>query len=257
MSLINTLETKLGRYAVPHLVRILAGFQVAVWLMIKLQPEFEIFLVLDRTLVLSGQVWRLITWVFMPGQMNPLFLFFAVMIMFTMGDALEDAWGAFRLNLYVIGGVLSVILGVLIFNFNPMGIMVYTTLFLAFAVLFPDFEFLIFFILPVKVKYLAMITGVLTLLNFIDAPADRLPTIFSLLNFFIAFAPGFFKGMSEKAMVVERRSRFNSGKTPEGSFFHKCHECGKTEMDDATLEFRVAADDEEYCANCRPTKVQG
>lgn len=254
MSLINTLENKFGRYAVPHLVRILAGFQVVVWLMITLQPEFEIFLILDRTSVFKGEVWRLITWIFMPGQMSPIFLLFAVMIMFTMGDALEDAWGAFRLNLYVFGGVAAIIVGTLVFNFLPMGIMIYTTLFLAFAVLFPDFEFLIFFILPVKVKYLGMITGALTLLNFIDTPAARLPIVFSLLNFFIAFAPGFFKGMSQKALVTERRGRFNSGKTPEGSFFHKCHECGKTDMDDSKLEFRVTSDGEEYCLNCRPIK---
>ncbi|MEY4483700.1 MAG: hypothetical protein RL693_1152 [Verrucomicrobiota bacterium] len=257
MPLLNTLENKLGRYAVPHLVRILAGFQVAVWLMIKLQPEFEVFLLLERTRVFSGELWRLVTWIFVPGQMNPIFLFFAVMIMFTIGDALEDAWGAFRLNLYLFGGVAAVIAGVLIFNFIPSGIMIYTTLFLAFAVLFPDFEFLIFFILPVKVKYLGMITGALMLLNFIDTPGARLPIIFSLLNFIVAFAPGFFKGMSQKAVVTERRMRFNSEKTPEGSFFHKCHQCGKTDVDDSKLEFRVTADGEEYCVNCRPVKVQG
>lgn len=256
MSLINTLETKFGRYAVPHLVRILAGFQVVVWLMIKLQPEFESFLVLYRDGVLQGQVWRLITWVFMPGQLNAIFLLFAVMIMFTMGDALESAWGAFRLNLYVLGGVVSNIIGVFIFDFPPMGITLYTTLFLAFAVLFPDFEFLIFFILPVKVKYLGMITGALLLLSFIDTPSSRLPIVFSLLNFFITFAPGFFKGMSQKAATTERRVRFNSGKTPVGSFFHKCHQCGKTDVDDSKLEFRVTADGEEYCVNCRPVKVQ-
>lgn len=254
MSLINTLETKFGRYAVPHLVRILAGFQVAVWLMIKIQPEFELFLLLDRTSVMKGEVWRLITWVIIPGQIPLVFLFFAVMVMFMIGDALEDAWGAFRVNLYVFGGMAAVIVGVLVFNFIPMGVTIDATLFLAFAVLFPEVELLVFLILPVKAKYLGMITGALLLLSFIDTPGSRLPIVFSLLNFFVTFAPGFFKGMSQKAVVTERRMRFNSGKTPEGTFFHKCHQCGKTDVDDAKLEFRVTADGEEYCVVCRPVK---
>ncbi|CAN5864841.1 hypothetical protein BH11VER1_BH11VER1_26740 [soil metagenome] len=256
MSLLNTLEIKFGRFAVPHLVKIIACFQVVAWLMIKLQPEFELFLILDRTSVLKGEVWRLITWVFMPGQISPLFLLFAVMIMFMISDALEDAWGVFRVNLYVFGGIVAVMVGALIFDFTPMGVTIYTTLFFAFAVLFPDVEFLIFFILPVKVKYLGMISAAGLLFAFIESPGARLPIAFSLLNFLITFAPGFFKGMSQKAVVTERRMRFNSGKTPEGTFFHKCHECGKTDVDDSKLEFRVTADGEEYCVVCRPTKVQ-
>lgn len=255
MSLLNTLEHKFGRYAVPHLIRILAAFQVAVWLMIRMQPEFQLFLVLDRTRVMQGEVWRLITWVFMPGQIGMLFLFFAVMIMFMISDALEHAWGAFRVNLYVFGGMAAVITGALLLDFIPLGATMYTTLFLAFAVLCPEVELLIFLILPVKAKYLGMISAAGLLIAFIELPEARLPIVFSLLNFLITFAPGFFKGMSQKAVVSERRMRFNSGKTPEGSFFHKCHQCGKTDVDDSKLEFRVSSDGDEYCVNCRPVKV--
>jgi len=254
MSLINTLENKFGRFAIPGLVNILAGFLVVVWLLVLLQPEFQSWLVLNRNAVLGGQVWRLVTWMFVPGTIAPIWMLLTVMVMMTIGGALEQAWGAFRLNLYVLGGVVSVIVGAMVFGFQPEGLALYTTLFLAFAMMFPNFEFMLFFILPVKVKWLGLITGGLLLLNFIDTPASRLPTFFSLLNFFVTFGPSFFKGMKHKAIVTERRSRFESAKLPEGTFFHKCDTCGTTDIDDPKLEFRVTADGGEYCVTCLAKK---
>jgi hypothetical protein len=251
MPLIDKLENKYGRYAIPGLVNILAGFQVVVWLMLLLQPSFREFISLDSAQVLQGQIWRLVTWVFIPSNSSPIWLLLTILVMVTLGNGLEQHWGAFRLNLYLLGGIFFMMIGALIFGFQPEGLTLYTTLFLAFARLFPDFEFYLFFILPVKVKWLGMITGALLLLNFIDTPSARLPIVFSLLNFFIAFGPGFVKGLKQKAIVTERRSRFESAKTPAGSFFHKCDVCGKTDVDDPKLDFRVTADGGEVCENCR------
>ena len=100
-----------------------------------------------------------------------------------------------------------------------------------------------------------MITGALLLLDFLENSIVRLPILFSLLNFFIAFVPILFKRMGQRAEVSSRRARFESAKTPEYEHFHKCHSCGKTDRDDPKMEFRVAADDHEYCANCRGKKV--
>ncbi len=255
MSLINTLENKFGHFAIPHVVRILALFQLAVWVMLKMQPEFAQFITLSKELVLEGQVWRLVTWVFNPGDVGPIIILFAVMIMFTMGDGLEQAWGPFKLNLYVIGGILSVVLGTMIFGFKPQGITLYSTLFLAFAVFYPNFEFLIFFILPVKVKYLAWLNGALLLLTLIGTPSMRLPILFSMLNFIVAFGPSLVRGLKHGAIVMERRNRYEAAQTPAGAFFHQCAECKKTELDDKALDFRVTADGEEYCSVCRPRKT--
>ena len=158
MPFIDTLERKLSHLAIPHVVRILAGFQVAVWIMLKFQPEFASFIALSKSHVMHGEVWRLITWVFDPGDIHPIWLLFAVMLMFMMGDGLEQAWGSFRLNLYILGGIVAVDIGTMIFGFPPPPLTVYSTIFLAFAVFYPDFEILVFFILPVKVKYLAWLT---------------------------------------------------------------------------------------------------
>lgn len=254
MSFLNSLENRFGRFAVPGLVAILAWFQVVAWVLMRMQEGFGEVLVLDRDLVLQGQVWRLITWVFIPGSYSPLWLLLGVVLMMTFSDALDHAWGPFRVNLYVFGGIGSMVIGAMFFNSPPIGLTLYSSIFLAFAVIAPEFELLLFFILPVKVKWLALLNGALLVLNFIDTPAARLPILFSLLNFFIAFGPSFLKGARHKAVVAERRVRFESAQMPRGSFLHKCCACGKTELDDPALEFRVGADGEDYCSVCRPRK---
>lgn len=254
MSFINSLESKFGRFAIPGVVTILAGFQVVVWVMLLLQPEFVQFLLLDRGKVFSGEVWRLVTWVFVPMNSSPLWLLLAVMVMMTIGSGIEQAWGAFRLNLYLFSGIFFVIVGVMLLGFRPDGLTLYTTLFLAFAMLFPNFEFLLFFILPVKVKYLGMITGAFLLLDFVSDPSARLPIVFSLMNFFVTFVPGVVKGLGHKAEVSSRRAKFEGAKPPEGSHFYKCRACGKTDLEDPRQEFRVAEDGEEYCVGCLPGK---
>ncbi|MFZ4766472.1 MAG: hypothetical protein ACOYMN_16090 [Roseimicrobium sp.] len=254
MSLLNSLENRFGRFAVPGLVTLLAWFQVAVWVLMQIQPAFIEALVLDRDLVLQGQLWRLVTWVFIPGSYSPIWLLFGVMLMMLFSEALDHAWGPFRVNLYVFSGILFMIAGAMLWDSPPMGLTLYSSIFMAFAAIAPNYELMLFFILPVKVKWLAMISGGLLLLNFIDTPAARLPIFLSLLNYFIAFGPSFMRGLTQKATVAERRMRFESAKRPEGTFLHKCQECGKTEHDDAHLEFRVGDDGEDYCSVCRPRK---
>jgi hypothetical protein len=254
MSLINSLENRFGRHAIPGLVAIIAWFQVAVWILIKLRSGFADMLDLNPALVLHGEVWRLITWIFIPTMSSPLWFIFAVMIMLMISEALDHAWGPFRVNLYVLGGAIFMIMGAMLFNSPPSGLTLYTGIFLAFAVIAPDFEFLLFFILPVKAKWLGALSGAGLLLSFISVPPARLPILFSLMNFFIAFGPGFIRWLKQRGTVVERRARFESTRAPEGSWLHKCHACGKTDLDDPKLDFRVGADGEDYCNVCRPKK---
>lgn len=254
MPFIDTLERKLSHLAIPHVVRILAGFQVAVWVMLKLQPEFADFIELSRPHVMRGEVWRLITWIFVPGSIHPLFLLCVVSLMFTMSDGLEQVWGSFRLNLYILSGIVAVIASAMIFGVPPLPLAVYSAIFLAFAVFYPDYEILVFFILPVKVKYLAWLNLAALGLMAMQAPALWPSLLCGLMNYIVAFGPGLLKLTKQKATVMERRSRYAAAQQSPDSFFHKCQSCGKTETDDATLEFRVAADGEEYCSVCRPKK---
>jgi hypothetical protein len=253
-SFLNTLENRFGRFAIPGLVAILAIIQVAVWVLLRLSPDFRGALFLHRGLVEHGEVWRLITWVFVPQWDSPIWLFFGVMLMLMFSSVLDHAWGAFRVNLYIFGGILSIIVGHWLFGAAPDGLALYTSIFLAFCVIVPNYELNLFFILPVKVKYLGMITGGIQLLTFIGNPGARATIFFSLLNFLLAFTPGFIRQLKQRGTVVQQRARFDSAKPPQGTFFHKCANCGKTDLDDPKLEFRVTSDGEEYCTVCRPRK---
>jgi hypothetical protein len=253
-SFLNSLELRFGRFAIPGLVAILAIIQVGTWVVLKLSPDFLPALFLRRGLVENGELWRLITWIFIPRWSNPIWLFVGVMLMLTFSSVLDHAWGAFRVNLYIFSGILFMILGHWFFGAVPDGLTLYLSIFLAFCVIVPDFELNLFFILPVKVKYLGLIAGGMALLSFIGNPELRTTVFFSHLNFLLAFTPRFIQWIKLRGTVVQRRARFESAQPPQGSFFHKCANCGKTDIDDPKLEFRVTSDGEEYCTICRPRK---
>ncbi len=285
MSLINSLENKFGRHAIPGLVNMIAGLQLAVGILCWFRPDFQQWLALNKALILHGEVWRLVTFVFLPGNTNPIWMLVAVMLLLTIGQTLEQAWGPFRVNLFVLGGIVFAAMGVLLQQQWTIGDLLRTSgmehnidgevleafhrspdvgamcslwfgmsIFFAFACVVPDFEILLFMILPLKVKYIAWLGGAKLLLDFFDSGALRVPMLFSFLNFFIACGPALWRHFTQRTKVAARRSRFDSAQQPAGSFFHKCAVCGKTELDDATLEFRVTSDGEEYCTVCRPKK---
>src|SRR5262249_28149046 len=130
----------------------------------------------------------------------------------------------------------------------------YSMIFLAFATFFPEYEFLIMFILPVKVKYLAWFTVAGLMFAFANVPSARISIVFSMLNYLIAFGPSFYRQTMNQNAAVRRRGRFEQDRRPDGEVFHKCASCGKTDVDDPSLEFRVTEDGEEYCSVCRPKK---
>jgi hypothetical protein len=257
MRLIDRLEQRLGRFAIPSLVSVLAGFQAAVWILGKVQPAFIETLQLSPLEVEHGQVWRLLTWVFVPTQQSPVWMVVIVFLMFMISDGLDRAWGAFRVNLYLLGSIFLVAAGVMLFKSQgPVASSqyIYWTLFFAFSVFYPNQELLVFFILPLKIKYLALIGAGIVALDFIDAPPLRLSIFLSLATFFIAFGKPFLQGLRQKGRVTQRRARFESAKQPDAPTLHRCHACGKTELDDPKLDFRVGADGEDYCNVCRAIK---
>ena len=79
--------------------------------------------------------------------------------------------------------------------------------------------------------------------------------LFCLLNFFIAAGPSLYRWLTNRSKVAARRSRFDSAKLPDGAFLHKCQACGKTELDDPTLDFRVNTEGVDFCNVCREKKI--
>lgn len=262
MPLISQLESKFGRFAIPGLVQIIASFQLLVLLMIMvMSPEGAVaylqFLELNPHRLMHGEVWRLFTHVFIPGNFSLIWAVIGAMFMMWIGRGLESAWGAFRVNLYVLGWMAAVTVGALVFHWPASGMFLFQTLLFAFATLFPNEEIYIALILPVKMKWVAVLTAGMTAFMVMGKPALLFPVLLAHLNFLVVFGPGFISERARMAQVASRRSRFDSAKLPEGTFFHQCSVCKKTELDDSRLEFRVLDSGDEICSECRAKRAGG
>lgn len=256
MPLIDSLESRLGRFAIPGLVQIVALFQLGVVALVFMMKKeaaagYLEMLSLNMSKVMDGQVWRLITHVFIPRQFSLIWAVFGTLIMMWIGRGLEEAWGAFRVNLYVLGWMVAVTLGNLLLGWPAEALFLYQTLFFAFAFFYPNEEIYVYFVLPVKIKYLAWLTAGLTLLSVLAAPSLLLMVILGHLNFLVAFGASFITGRVHQMKVSDRRARHQAAQMIESSYFHQCQMCKKTELDDRSLDFRVTADGDEICNLCR------
>jgi hypothetical protein len=242
MDLITPLEKRFGSWAIPHLTIYLLAIQaIGVVLLLGEYSKIE-DLVLVGGLVQTGQWHRLLSFMMIPKTLSPIWLFFAFYIFYLMGSALEREWGTFRFNLYILLGYLFTISAAfiapsaMISNYFFLG-----GVFLAFATLFPNFEFRLFFILPVKVKWLGWLTAGFYLLTLVSADlGSRLCVVAAFANYLIFFGKDFFRnvkaGQRRKAYVADRAE-------VAAQPFHVCAECGASDKSDVALEFR-------YCSTC-------
>ena len=249
MSLLDKMERRWGRYAIPNIALYFVIGQVFVLLTSMLGKINVGWLVLIPQYVLEGQWWRVFTYMLVPpppGMLGYLLIAFAFYIFYMMSSALEESWGAFRFNMFLLlGWVLTTGLSFFIPASFVSNTFLAGSVFLAFAFLNPNFEFLLFFILPVKVKWLALITWVLYAVSFIKGPGEvRLMVLASIGNFLIFFARDIICGTKQKKRNVERKIQQRAEQdTPR----HKCVVCGKTDLTDPTEDFR-------YCSKCSGSK---
>lgn len=257
MSLIPSLELKFGRFAIPGLVQILVLFQLLVVIMLTFMPpegqiSFLRFLELDPAAVWRGEVWRLVSHVLIPWRgISLITALIGVLLMTTMGRTLDHAWGAFRVNLYVYGWILASTAGTMLFGWSIPSMYLYQSILFAFATLVPEYEIQLYFVLPIKMKWVAFLAAGMTAFYVMREPVLLLPVLAGHLNYLIAFGPAFISERARMAQVAARRSRFESAQLPQGTFFHQCSVCKRTELDDAHLEFRVLDSGDEICNVCR------
>jgi len=171
MKWLYKLEYKMGRFCIKNLMMYIIIGQAMVFLfdIFYQSGSFSELLTLTRDGVFSGQVWRLITFIFVPNNVSPLLLIFELYLYYLYGTNLENSWGSFLFNAYYLIGMIMTIVAALIVGF---GIALYLnmSIFFAFAILFPDFELMLFFVLRVKVKYLAIIGAIVTVILLILSP---------------------------------------------------------------------------------------
>ena len=166
--MIDRLEKKIGKYAVKNLIYYILGAYVIGYVLYMAKPEWYMYIVLDPSLVMKGQLWRLFTWVCSVPQALSILLIFMFLFYFYIGRTLEKYLGAFKYNLYIFSGWFFTTLGVMLSYWLSGGSLVVSastyyinlTSFLAFAVLFPDAKVLLFAVIPIKMKILAWIDGI-------------------------------------------------------------------------------------------------
>jgi len=247
--MLDWLEARLGRFAVPHAIRGIAMLYLVCFLMETLKPGFVGMLTLEPELVRAGQFWRLFTYALIPSSLSPIWILFVIMIMWLIGEGIEEAFGPFKTNVYLLIGVLGTATAAMFLGLPDVsGQYLYLSLFFAFATLYPEYEILVFFILPVRVKWLALLSALFVGVAFINGnAAAKLAIACALANYILFFGPIAVRTAAAMAKVRARRAEFEARKLPEDEPLHRCVKCGRTERDDDSLDFRVASDGEEYC----------
>jgi membrane associated rhomboid family serine protease len=248
MTWLDKLERRFGFLAIPGLIRIVIGFTALVYLLVYLNRGFESFLALDPVLIRRGQVWRLVTYIFLPQTLTPLWVLLALWFLWFVGEGLERAWGPFRLTLYFVVGMIGTTIAAFFFGSNFSNGMLIASLFFAFARFYPNEVIYILFILPVKIKWLAWIFAAFLLVGFVlNTNTYRAALIAAFANYFIFFGPEIIQHARHRQEVSTRRRRFEAHSRSDDEALHRCAVCGATELSDPNLEFRVARDGEEYC----------
>ena len=248
MSFLDKLERFLGRLAVPHLSLWLVIGQVFVLLSALLgRLDLSLF-VLVPELARLGEWWRLVTFVFMPpppGLFGYVFVAFAWYMFYLMGSALEGYWGEFRFNLFLFSGYALTVAVAFITPFAPTtNLFIAGSVFLAFAWLNPDFELALFFILPVKIKWLALLTWIANAYYFaVGGWPLRLQILASVGNFLLFFGRDIVQTMRHRKRVMAKQARRFAEESAGPEPRHRCHVCGQTDLTHPQLDFR-------YCSKC-------
>ena len=267
MKFIDKLERKFGRFGIPNLTIYMIVCYVIGYALMIVNPGILNWLSLEPAYILRGQVWRLVTWVLYPPSTSGV-LWFAIAVLFfyyPIGTSLERTIGTFKYTLYILSGVIFTILGAFILYFllggNVLVGNVFSTYyislstFLAYAMCYPDMQVLLMFIIPVKMKWMAIFYVVIVvyeMIQYVMAGAwyRVIPIVASLLNFIIFyFGTKDFSRYNPKE--IHRRNEFRRAMEPQGRMKsgsgsvtkHKCAICGRTELDDPNLEFR-------FCSRC-------
>ena len=247
MTWLDKLERRFGFLGIPGLIRIVIGFTALVWALLWLNPNFRSALDLDPARIRHGEVWRLVTYIFVPQTLS-FWVVLALWFLWFIGEGLERAWGPFRLTLYFFVGMIGTTIAAFFFGSNFSNGMLIASLFFAFARFYPDEIIYVLFILPVKIKWLAWIFAAFLLLGFVlNSSSYRAALIAAFANYFIFFGPEIIRQATHRREVSTRRRRFEDHSRSADDALHRCAVCGATELSDPSLDFRVARDGEEYC----------
>jgi hypothetical protein len=238
--LLSRLERRFGRYAPERIILWIVALSGVLHLLVFARPQVAQLLWLDPDAVLRGEVWRALTFLFAPtgpvSMTGLIWTIFALLFLHTMGTSLEAQWGSFRFDLFFFLGALGTLAVAFVVGQVP-GFYVATALLLAFAVEFPEYEVLLL-ILPVKVKWLGLLSGGYMLWGLYSGGLQTRAAILVALGDFLLFCGGTLAARLRGASRG-RRSSAAAAFGPVARRPKVCARCGKSDADDPALEFRV------------------
>ena len=191
---LEKLERKFGRFAISNLMLYIVlgmGVFAVADVILTTNPDNNVFLLdmirFDKEKIMHGEVWRVISFVLEPPDLNMIFLAFALYFYWMMGSALEQAWGSFRFNIFYFSGVIGCIIAGFILG-GATNYYLYISLFIAFAILYPEEQIMLFFFIPIKVKWLGLFSILSLLAMFIVGDFQtRIFLLLSLVNLLLFF----------------------------------------------------------------------
>ncbi len=230
--------------SIPNLALYLVVGQAVVYLLIRTRPDIFQALPLVPDLVLNGEWWRLVSYYFVPPSINIFWNFIAWMMLYFVGSGLEGHWGTVRMNVYVFLGWFLTTLCAFVFPI-PYVVSYYVILsvFLAFAFVAPEVEMMVFFVLPVKVKWLALAQWVWYALDFAKGTlAIRVSILAAATTFLAFFGPEIVQRIRGRKRRLAHVQKMRGAEPQEGPR-HTCRICGKNSNTHPDLDFR-------YCSKC-------
>ncbi len=259
MKLLDWFDRKTSKW--PNLMYILVGCYALGFIVSYVFPMVSLYLYFDLDLILQGQVWRIFSFILIPSDSNVFLAIFTCLIYITISKSLERFIGRGKLNFFLLSGILMQLLGGIVMQFvcgTGMFLTLYymfSSLFVLFAVIFPDAQFLIFFLIPVKGKYMIILTALIDILDVVKcfaAGADYygwalvimiVASILNVLLFMMLNGQASSNVISVRAFANKKKMNNAFNGAPKAGYRHKCTICGRTDVTNPELSFR-------YCSKC-------
>ena len=253
------------RFGISRLMLYIVIASAAVYLLSMMDTTGNLsgYLAFSPYYILRGQVWRLVTWVIaVPPVVGILWTALSLYFYYFIGSTLENHWGTARFSMYyLIGVVLNIIYGFIVYFItgHDVGInasYLNLSMFFAFAVLYPEQQVLLFFVIPIKIKWLAYADAALFIYNIVvylisGAFAYALLPVIAVINFIIFCGEDLMRYFKRSRIrnasnVINFKSAVREAERKEAArpYRHKCEVCGRTDTDCPDLEFR-------YCSRCQ------
>ena len=181
-------------------------------------PEVPLsqYMEFERSKILQGELWRVLTWALIPDTTSIVWIIFSLYFYYLIGSGLESQWGKFKFNVYYFMGVILTVIGGFITGYTS-NTYLYYAMFFAFAVMFPDFRVLLFFFIPIKIKWLAVVDAVffimMLILNIVFGSWSEVAAIIiSVLNFILFFFNDFRTFIKNQIYYAKHRNTYKNNK---------------------------------------------